>query len=66
MTFDRSRSCRSATDSSSNEHVLDTWLALMRSMPMACATRFTFPVDTPSRRKLVYLVHMRLLPFRES
>lgn len=43
----QSRSCRSATDSSSDEHILDTWLALMRSMPMDCATRFTFLVDTP-------------------
>ena len=48
MTSDGSRSCRSATDSSSDEHILDTWLAPMRSMPMACAARFTFPADAPS------------------
>lgn len=33
--------------SSSEEHILDTWLALMRSMPMDCATRFTLLADTP-------------------
>lgn len=43
----RSRSRRSASDSSSDEHILDTWLALMWSVPMLCATRFTFLVDTP-------------------
>lgn len=47
MTSDRSRSCRSATDSSSDERILDTWLALMRPMFTPCATRFTFLVDTP-------------------
>lgn len=43
----RSRSRRSASDSSSDEHILDTWLALMRPMFTPCATRFTFLVDTP-------------------
>lgn len=33
--------------SSSEEHILDTWLALMRSMPMDFATRFTLLADTP-------------------
>lgn len=47
MTSDRSRSCRSATDSSSDERILDTWLALMRPMFTPCATRFAFLVDTP-------------------
>lgn len=43
----RSRSRRSASDSSSDEHILDTWLALVRLMPTPCATPFTFLVGTP-------------------
>ncbi len=43
----RSRSRRSASDSSSDEHILDTWLALVRPMPTPCAMLFIFLVGTP-------------------
>ena len=48
MTSGKSRSCRSATASSSDERILDTWLALMRSMFTPYGTRFAFLMGTPS------------------
>lgn len=44
---DRPLSCRSATASSSDSHILYTWKAPMRSMPGDAATRPTFLADTP-------------------
>lgn len=44
---ERSRSCRSATASTSDSQILETWLELMRSTPKAGATCSTLLVDTP-------------------
>lgn len=46
-TSERSQVCRSAAMPSSDSQILDTWLALMRSIPIVAATRSIFLVDAP-------------------